>query len=78
MEETTFLKIGAILQTAIIDEADAIKNYMAQLDEITALSPEIAETLSSVFEEIVADELNHIEKLKIAFQQVTGIVEAVD
>ena len=78
MEETTFLKIGAILQTAIIDEADAIKNYMAQLDEITALSPKIAETLSSVFEEIVADELNHIEKLKIAFQQATGIVEAVD
>lgn len=78
MEETTFLKIGAILQTAIIDEADAIKNYMTQLDEITALSPEIAETLSSVFEEIVADELNHIQKLKKAFQQVTGIVEAVD
>lgn len=78
MEETTFLKIGAILQTAIIDESDAIKNYMTQLDEITALSPEIAETLSSVFEEIVADELNHIQKLKTAFQQVTGIVEAVD
>ena len=51
---------------------------MTQLDEITALSPEIAETLSSVFEEIVADELNHIQKLKTAFQQVTGIVEAVD
>lgn len=78
MEETTFLKIGAILQTAIIGEADATKNYMAQLDEITALSPEIAETLSSVFEEIVADELNHIQKLKTAFQQVTGVVEAVD
>lgn len=78
MAETTFLKIGAILQTAIIDESDAIKNYMTQLDEITALSPEIAETLSSVFEEIVADELNHIQKLKTAFQQVTGIVEAVD
>ena len=78
MEETTFLKIGAILQTAIIDEADAIKNYMTQLDEITALSPEIAETLSSVFDEIVADELNHIQKLKKAFQQVTGVVEAVD
>lgn len=78
MEETTFLKIGAILQTAIFAESDAIKNYMAQLDEITALSPEIAETLSSVFEEIVADELNHIQKLKTAFQQVTGILEAVD
>lgn len=78
MEETKFLQIGAILQTAIIDEAEAIRNYMTQLDEINALSPETAETLSPVFEEIVADELNHIQKLKSAFQQVTGIVEAVD
>lgn len=78
MEETKFLQIGAILQMAIIDEAEATKNYMSQLDEINAISPETAETLSSVFEEIVADELNHIQKLKTAFQQVTGIVEAVD
>lgn len=78
MEETKFLQIGAILQTAIIDEAEATKNYMSQLNEITELSPETAETLSVVFEEIVADELNHIQKLKTAFQQVTGIVEAVD
>lgn len=78
MEETKFLQIGAILQMAIIDEAEATKNYMSQLDEINEISPETAETLSSVFEEIVADELNHIQKLKTAFQQVTGIVEAVD
>ena len=78
MEETKFLQIGAILQTAITDEAEAIRNYMTQLNEITELSSETAETLSVVFEEIVADELNHIQKLKTAFQQVTGIVEAVD
>lgn len=78
MEETKFLQIGAILQTAITDEAEAVRNYMTQLNEITELSPETAETLSVVFEEIVADELNHIQKLKTAFQQVTGIVEAVD
>lgn len=78
MEETKFLQIGAILQTAITDEAEAVRNYMTQLNEIAELSSETAETLSVVFEEIVADELNHIQKLKTAFQQVTGIVEAVD
>lgn len=66
------LKIGAIIQQALIGEGEASRDYMNQLAEIAAPDPEIAAACAPVIEEIVADELDHERKLWALFQEVTG------
>lgn len=66
------LKIGAIIQQALIGEGEATRDYMTQLADIAALDPEIAAACAPVIEEIVADELDHERRLWALFQEVTG------
>ncbi len=68
------LKIGAIIQQALVGEGEATRDYMSQLAQIAELSPEAAAVCSPVIEEIVADELDHERKLWALYQTVTGIV----
>lgn len=72
------LKAGAVLQQALIGEGEATRDYMNQLAEIAALDEGIAELCAPVFEEIIADELDHERKLWALFQRVTGIAAAND
>lgn len=66
-------KIGAIIQQALVGEGEATRDYMNQLAQIAELSPDIATECAPVFEEIVADELDHERKLWTLYQTVTGI-----
>lgn len=72
------LKIGAIIQQALIGEGEASRDYMNQLADIAALDESVAELCAPVIEEIVADELDHERKLWELFQRVTGIAAAND
>ena len=71
MDDNT-LKIGAIIQQALIGEGEATRDYMNQLADIAALDERVAELCAPVIEEIVADELDHERKLWALFQRVTG------
>lgn len=71
MDDNT-LKIGAIIQQALIGEGEATRDYMNQLAQIIELNPEIGAMCAPVIEEIVADELDHERKLWALFQEVTG------
>lgn len=73
MDDIVILKIGAILQQALIGEGEAAWDYMTQLAGIAELSPEIAEKCAPVIEEIVADELDHERKLWTLYQEITGV-----
>lgn len=72
------LKAGAVLQQALVGEGEATRDYMNQLAEIAALDEGVAELCAPVFEEIIADELDHERKLWALFQRVTGIAAAND
>lgn len=72
------LKIGAIIQQALIGEGEASRDYMSQLSDIAALDPDIATECAPVIEEIVADELDHERKLWALFQRVTSISTAAE
>ena len=71
-KDAMILKIGAIIQQALIGEGEATRDYMTQLADIAELDPEIAAECAPVIEEIVADELDHERKLWALFQRVTG------
>ena len=75
MDEIVTLKVGAIIQQALLGEAQATRDYSNQLAEIAELSPELADKCAEVIAEIVADELNHENKLHKLFQEITGIAE---
>ena len=66
------LKIGAIIQQALVGEGEASRDYMQQLADIAALDESVAELCAPVIEEIVADELDHERKLWALFQEVRG------
>ena len=72
------LKIGAIIQQALIGEGEASRDYMNQLADIAALDESVAELCAPIIEEIVADELDHERKLWALFQRVTGVAAAND
>lgn len=72
------LKIGAIIQQALVGEGEASRDYMSQLSDIAALDESVAELCAPVIEEIVADELDHERKLWALFQRVTGISAAAE
>lgn len=70
--EINLLKIGAIIQQALIGEGEAARDYMSQLAEIATLNAEVAAECEPIITEIVADELDHERKLWALFQRVTG------
>lgn len=72
------LKIGAIIQQALVGEGEASRDYMQQLADIAALDESVAELCAPVIEEIVADELDHERKLWVLFQRVTTVMAAND
>lgn len=78
MDDITILKIGAIIQQALIGEGEATRDYMTQLAGIAELSPEVAEKCAPVIEEIVADELDHERKLWALYQEITGVAANED
>lgn len=70
-----FLKIAAKIQENNKDEAVAIENYSLLLEEITNSDMPSAdkEKLFDIINEIIADELNHQEKLQEAYTMLTNI-----
>lgn len=75
-ENIVILKCGALIQAALTDEADAIKQYSEQLAKIAELDPSIAERCAPIIEEIISDELNHQTRLHALYKDITGIAEA--
>lgn len=73
MDEINVLKCGAIIQQALLGEAQASRDYNNQLADIAELSEEIAQKCATVIEEIIADELDHERKLWNLYQEITGI-----
>lgn len=78
MDEKAVLKVGAIIQQALVGEGEASRDYMTQLADIAALDENLAALCAPVIEEIVADELDHERKLWALFQRVTEIAAAND
>ena len=78
MDEKTVLKVGAIIQQALVGEGEASRDYMTQLADIATLDENLATLCAPVIEEIVADELDHERKLWALFQRVTEIAAAND
>lgn len=74
------LKIGAILQSGIRDEADATEKYLddiAHIKELNAdgagFSPEEIEEIENVYEEIIREEIRHRLQFNELFNKFIGI-----
>lgn len=70
-----FLKIASEIQANNKDEALAIQNYSLLLEEITDSDIPSAdkEKLFDIINEIIADELNHQQRLQEAYTMLTNI-----
>lgn len=76
-EKDSKFKIANLIEYNKKAEADAItdyNNFLAELDK-SDLSSDKKETIQSKIYEIIGDELNHQEVLKMLYTLVTGIKE---
>lgn len=67
------LRVGKILMEGAEGECMATKDYCRQLADIFEISEEYGELCAPDFAEIIADELNHANKLQALFAQITSI-----
>lgn len=74
------LKIGAIMQSGIRDEADATEKYLDDIARIKELNadgsvflPEEIEEIESVYEEIIREEIRHQVQFNEIFSKFIGI-----
>ena len=76
-EKDSKFRIANLIEYNKKAEADAItdyNNFLAELDK-SDLSSDKKETIQSRIYEIIGDELNHQEVLKMLYTLVTGIKE---
>lgn len=73
--DENILKLANEMAKNVEAEADAIGKYNNALYVIeeSSLDKDLKETLKEGIEEIIADELNHAEKLQEFYTMVTGI-----
>ena len=79
-EKDSKFRIANLIEYNKKAEADAItdyNNFLAELDK-SDLSSDKKETIQSRIYEIIGDELNHQEVLKMLYTLVTGIKEKED
>lgn len=76
----TKTEIANLIEDNDKDEADAIKsyNYLLEATKESDLSKSQKETIESEVYEIIGDELNHQQRLKMLYSIVTGIKENKD
>lgn len=72
------MKSAAIVMSALKDEAEAIENYSKQLGEIAEDSGVIYEQAKAIYDEVIADELNHVSRFAELYGSITGIVPKED
>jgi hypothetical protein len=73
MDEATKFKIATQITEGAEGEAKAMKDYARELAEIYALDKAAGDEMNPIISEIIADELNHLDKLILAFSELTGI-----
>lgn len=66
-------KVGAIIQGAIVKEAETIQDYSERLEALYHISDSLGKEMSNVIDEIIADELDHIDRLNQLYSAVTKI-----
>lgn len=73
-------EIGNLLQENTKAEADAVMDYTHFLEELahSDLDKKKKEKIQSEIYEIIGDELNHQERLKMLYSLVTDIKQAKD
>ena len=76
----TSTDIANLIEDNDKDEADAIKsyNYLLEQTRKSDLSKNKKEAIESEIYEIIGDELNHQERLKMLYSLVTNIKENKD
>lgn len=76
----TSTDIANLIEDNDKDEADAIKsyNYLLEKTRESDLSKKKKEAIESEIYEIIGDELNHQERLKMLYSLVTNIKENKD
>lgn len=79
-KEDCKLHLGDTVQFNIKAEADAIENYNRLLTQLnnSDISSRQKEFVQKEIYEIIGDELNHEERLKMIYSLITGIKESAD
>lgn len=72
------LELAKKIQTNMADEAEAIIGYTEQeemLRKVAESHPEIdTSEIEAITDELIADELNHQQKLSALYSKITGIL----
>lgn len=83
MEDSkTIYELAAKTQLNMIEEATAVKGYTEQGELIAQIAEEHPEMTDAckrweaMNDELIADELNHQEMLRILYEEITGIEAA--
>lgn len=66
-------QVGMILQGALKKEADTIEDYSERMAQLYEMSVSVGEEIEPVFNEIIADELDHINRLNQMYCAIVGV-----